>query len=202
MRQILIGQSTPIDSAAAQRYRIHMFDLSVSVTTSLLNTALILIGTVFAQVFARKLIRRGVLRLESSRKKGGARSQRLLTLQDVLENVATVSVWAVAFVIILSAWHIDITPIITGAGIVGLAVGLGSQTLVRDLVSGLFILIENQYNVGDRVELVGVIGTVKEINLRTTILKGEDDSIHIIPNSQITKVTKNLPKTQPEEKTS
>lgn len=176
-----------------------MLDLSVTVTASLFQTAFIIVVAFCGQMVAKKFVRRGMARLESNHKKGGARSQRLLTLQTVVENITSIGVWTVAGLIILSAWNVDITPILTGAGILGLAVGLGSQTLVRDLVSGLFVLVENQYNVGDRVEVAGVVGTVRRINLRTTILKGEDDSMHIIPNSQITKVTKNLPpKDQPE----
>ncbi len=177
-----------------------MLDLSVTVTTSIFQTAFVIVVTLCGQVVAKKFVKRGMMRLESNHRKGGARSQRLLTLQTVTENIVSIVIWTVAGLIILSAWNVDITPILTGAGILGLAVGLGSQTLVRDLVSGLFVLVENQYNVGDRVEVAGVIGTVRRINLRTTVLKGDDDSVHIIPNSQITKVTKNLPqKEQPEE---
>ncbi len=115
---------------------------------------------------------------------------RLKTLRGLMKNVIGIVVWGIAFVMILSLWGVDILPIVTGAGILGLAIGFGSQTLVKDIVTGFFLLLENQYNVGDYVEIAGVKGRVRRMNLRTTILKDDDGTISIIPNSAVVKVVK------------
>ena len=94
--------------------------------------------------------------------------------------------------VIIKEAGVDITPLLTGAGIFGVAFGLGAQSLLKDLVNGFFILIEDQFVVGDAVELAGKSGVVEAINLRTTVLKGADGSVHVIPNSQIT-VASRLP---------
>jgi small-conductance mechanosensitive channel len=120
----------------------------------------------------------------------GKNHPRVKTLRGLVKNIIGIAIWSIAFVMILSKWGVNIVPILTGAGILGLAIGFGSQTLVKDIVTGFFILLENQYNVGDYVEITGVKGRVKRMNLRTTILKDEDGTISIIPNSAIVKVVK------------
>ena len=87
---------------------------------------------------------------------------------------------------------LDITPILTGAGLLGLAVSFGSQTLVRDLISGFFIIVENQFNVGDKVKIANIEGKVIAINLRTTVLENKHQRIYI-PNSEIKNVVVNKP---------
>jgi small conductance mechanosensitive channel len=80
----------------------------------------------------------------------------------------------------------DITPILAGAGVIGLAVGFGAQNLVRDVISGFFILIENQIRVNDVAVINGTGGLVEEINLRTTVLRSQDGVVHVFPNGSIT----------------
>ena len=87
---------------------------------------------------------------------------------------------------ILSELSIPIAPVIGGFGIAGIAVGFGAQHLVRDLISGIFILAENQYRTGDVVTIAGISGLVESINLRRTILRDLDGQVHIIPNGEIT----------------
>ena len=89
---------------------------------------------------------------------------------------------------ILSQWGVNIAPLLAGAGILGLAVGFGTQTLVKDIVTGFFILLEGNYNIGTEIEIAGVKGEVKKINLRTTVLEADKGIIHIIPNSKITDI--------------
>ena len=91
---------------------------------------------------------------------------------------------------LFSLWGVDIAPLLAGAGVVGLAIGFGSQALVKDIVTGFFILFENQFNVGDTIEASGKKGRVQAINLRTTIIIGEDETKYIIPNSSITMIAK------------
>ena len=90
---------------------------------------------------------------------------------------------------LLGQWGIDIRPILAGAGLFGVVVGFGAQTLIRDFITGLFVLVENLYTVGDYIKVAGVEGTVVNINLRTTVLKNSD-IIHVVPNSQVTTITK------------
>jgi small conductance mechanosensitive channel len=88
-----------------------------------------------------------------------------------------------------SGLHINIGPLLASAGVAGLAIGFGAQTLVHDVLTGFFILMENQYDLGDTVRLGGVKGTVELMTLRRTVLRDADGTVHTIPNSQITIVS-------------
>jgi small-conductance mechanosensitive channel len=103
----------------------------------------------------------------------------------VLRTTAVVTVIVAAF-FILAEVGFNIAPVIAGVSISGIALGLGAQTLVKDGINGLFILGENQFAYGDTVTLAGVTGTVEEVNLRRTVLRGEDGTVYTIPNSAIT----------------
>ena len=116
--------------------------------------------------------------------------KRANTLGSIARSVLYFTIWSVSAMMILSAWGINIAPILAGAGIVGLAIGFGAQSLVKDIVNGFFILFENQFNVGDNIKIADKEGEVVAINIRTTILKDKEKKIHIIPNSKITVITK------------
>jgi small conductance mechanosensitive channel len=111
--------------------------------------------------------------------------KRAATIGNILRKSAAVLVWTVAGVMALREIGFDVTPIIAGAGVVGLAVGFGAQNLVRDVITGLFMLMENQIRIGDVVVLNGTGGIVEEINLRTTVLRGVDGAVHIFPNGTV-----------------
>ncbi len=117
------------------------------------------------------------------------RAQQLATLSDVIYATGAVAVAFVAIAQILAIFDINVGPLIASAGIVGLAIGFGAQTLVKDVINGFFVLLENQYDVGDTVKLAGVQGSVEQMTLRTTMLRDADGTVHIIPNSQITVVS-------------
>jgi small-conductance mechanosensitive channel len=119
-----------------------------------------------------------------------AKQARVETLSSVVSNLASFIIGVAAVMIVLSEIGVDITPLLTGAGIIGLGVGFASQSLVKDYISGFFILFENRFNVGDKLEIAGKKGTVKELSLRTTTLKDEEGKFHLIPNSKIDIVTK------------
>ena len=87
---------------------------------------------------------------------------------------------------VLRALDVDITPLLTGAGIIGLAVGFGAQTLVKDVISGFFMILEDQVRVGDVAIVNGTGGAVEQINLRTIVLRDMEGTVHVIPNGQIT----------------
>ena len=104
----------------------------------------------------------------------------------VLTNITTVVVLVIATLMILKEFNVDISPALTGAGIVGVALGFGSQSLVRDLIGGFFLILENQIRVGDVAAINGIGGSVEAINLRTTVLRDEEGTVHVIPNGAIT----------------
>ena len=113
------------------------------------------------------------------------RAKRAKTLGSILSSITTVVVIAIATLMVLNEFHVNISPALTGAGIVGVALGFGAQTLVRDLIGGFFLILENQVRVGDVVAINGTGGLVEEINLRTTILRDEEGTVHVFPNGAI-----------------
>lgn len=115
--------------------------------------------------------------------------RRLATISKLLENVLTYAVFFVVIVMILGVLGIDTKGLIAGAGVVGLAVGFGAQNLVRDVITGFFILLEDQFSVGDYVRIGNFEGVIEEIGLRTTKVKSWTGELHIIPNGNIKEVT-------------
>ncbi len=114
------------------------------------------------------------------------RKKRIATLGQLLRVVATLLVIGVATLMALSLFNVDIRPILTGAGIAGLAVGFGAQNLVRDVIAGFFLILEDQVRLGDVVSINGKSGLVEAIRLRTIVLRGHDGTVHVIPNGVIT----------------
>lgn len=111
--------------------------------------------------------------------------KRLHTLMGILRRGSFVLIWLVFIMIFLKKFNIDIAPIIAGAGIIGLAVGFGAQELVRDFISGFFILLENQIRMGDVVILNGTGGVVEDIQLRTVTLRDQSGTVHVFQNGKI-----------------
>lgn len=111
--------------------------------------------------------------------------KRARTVEFLAVRTGTLLIIAVASLMILAAVGVNIGPAIAGLGIAGLAFGLGTQTLVRDWVSGTLIVLENQFSRGDIVEIAGVTGTVEDISLRRTVLRGTDGTVHSVPNGEI-----------------
>jgi moderate conductance mechanosensitive channel len=113
------------------------------------------------------------------------RAKRARTLGSVISKVATIVIAGVAVLMTLQQFDLDITPVLTGAGIAGLAVGFGAQTLVRDVISGFFLILEDQVRVGDVASINGVGGLVEGINLRTIVLRDSEGTVHVFPNGAI-----------------
>jgi small-conductance mechanosensitive channel len=115
--------------------------------------------------------------------------QRIEALASVLGSVATFVVWSIAAFMVLGQLGIELGPLLAGAGILGVAIGFGSQALVRDFLSGVFILIEDQLGVGDIVDIDGqTTGTVEAVSLRMTRLRGVDGALWHVPNGEIRRV--------------
>jgi small-conductance mechanosensitive channel len=111
--------------------------------------------------------------------------RRVATLSDVVFRTVVVVTVLVAGLTVLSNAGFDITPVLAGAGVIGLAVGLGAQSVIRDALSGMFILLENQYARGDVITIAGVSGLVEDVNLRRTLVRDQEGTLHSIPNGQI-----------------
>jgi small-conductance mechanosensitive channel len=112
--------------------------------------------------------------------------RRAATIISVLSKLASLAIWMVALVMALTELTFNIQPLLAGLGAAGLAVGLGVQALIKDWLGGMLLLLEDQIRIGDSVAINGIAGTVEEINLRTTVLRGENGAVHIISNGLIT----------------
>ena len=115
----------------------------------------------------------------------GIRVQQVRTVTSVLISVGVFAILFVAVLMVLSVFNFNLGPMLASAGIAGLAIGFGAQTLVHDFINGFFILLENQYDIGDVIRIAGVKGTVERMSLRNTVLRDEDGTVHIVPNSSI-----------------
>jgi len=141
----------------------------------------------FASGILEKLIRKMIKSNHFLSKE--AEEKRENTLIKVLNATLKILVWIVAGMMVLSALGVNIGPLLAAAGVAGLAFGFGGQYLIRDVISGLFIILENQYRVGDVVCLDGTCGLVENINLRMTILRDLDGTVHHIPNGEVKKAS-------------
>lgn len=112
--------------------------------------------------------------------------RRASTLAGILIRLVTVSVWFVATLVLLRELDIDVMPILTGAGIAGLAIGFGAQNLVRDVISGFFMILEDQVRVGDLARINGIGGIIENVNLRTIVLRDGEGAVHVFPNGTVT----------------
>lgn len=135
-------------------------------------------------VIVPRLIRKAVISAKEELSEQETQ-QRVDTLVNVIITALQITIIFVYVVMVLSEFTFNITAILTGAGVLGLAVGFGAQSLVKDLIAGLFVIMENQYRTGDVVKIAGVAGGVVSINLRRTVLRDLDGIIHVIPNGEI-----------------
>jgi small-conductance mechanosensitive channel len=116
------------------------------------------------------------------------REARLASISLVAGSTASVIIWSLAIIMALSEVGVDLAPLIAGAGIAGVALGFGSQSLIKDCISGLFMLLEDQYGVGDTIDLDEASGVVEKVSLRTTVLRGFDGTVWHIPNGVVNRV--------------
>lgn len=114
--------------------------------------------------------------------------QRVETLTRVTGSVARAVIWTATIISIMGTVGIAIGPLLAGAGIAGVAIGFGAQSIVKDFFSGFFILLENQYDVGDVITVGAVTGTVERMTMRITVIRDGNGTAHFIPNSNITNV--------------
>ena len=111
--------------------------------------------------------------------------KRAATLESVFYSTAKMVIWVIAIMMIIPEFGINVGPVLAAVGVVGLAFGFGAQYLIRDLIAGLFIILEDQYRKEDSIKIGGIAGTVEEINLRKTVIRDVDGVVHHIPNGEI-----------------
>lgn len=116
---------------------------------------------------------------------GKIQEQKAKTLSKVFSSTVKIVIWVIAILMLLPEFGINPTPLLAGAGLVGLAIGMGAKNLIQDYLSGLFILLEDQYRVGEQVDIAGKQGKVVDLNLRRTVIKDSQGIFHYIPNGQI-----------------
>lgn len=150
---------------------------------------LLVIATVVARLGARA-IRRFVRTVHARApvSSGIRGEQRVETVGDVLSSLVRAVVWIIALLVVLGELGVDLAPLLAGAGIAGIAIGFGAQSLVKDFVSGFFILLEDQYGVGDVINLGEATGTVEDLSLRITRLRATDGTVWFVPNGEIKRV--------------
>jgi small-conductance mechanosensitive channel len=150
------------------------------------NVIILVVGAVLWVVIKQAvppLVNRIITRPRKGESREGLK-RRADTLQGVFMGLGRVIIILMVVLVILSE-YVSIGPLLAGLGVVGIAVGFGAQYLIRDLIAGIFILLENQYRVGDVAKVADVIGLVEEINLRKTVLRDLDGIVHHVPNGEI-----------------
>jgi small-conductance mechanosensitive channel len=177
-------------------------EISAFVWQTLLPVLLIVVAAVIAVRLASLFVQ-GIVKALFDREATEGTAQelsaveikkRMDTLDDLGARVIQAFILVIAALMILGKLGLDIGPAVAGLGVIGIAVGFGAQTLVRDYLNGALILIENQFSKGDVVRLAGVAGTVEDFNLRRTTVRDLDGVVHTIPNGEI-KVASNLTRT-------
>jgi len=179
-----------MSAQAWESFIARLVTVGVNTAQGLVRIALI----VGAAYFLMKLLRAGLQRLEifligateKTERVPGSASKQIKTLSSVLWTVSAGLLWFVVVLVVLSQVGVNIGPILAGAGVVGLAIGFGAQHLVRDLVSGFFLLLENQIRVGDVAIINGTGGLVEAVTFRTVVLRDQAGVVHVFPNGSIT----------------
>lgn len=153
--------------------------------------ALILALALFATRVGGRLASRSIRSIGSRsplREASPRSEQRAETLAGVVVSLIRIFVWTVAVLLMMDQFGLNLGPLLAGVSIVGVAVGFGAQSLVKDFLSGFFVLVEDQYGVGDVITIADTTGTVEEINLRVTRLRASDGTVWFVPNGEIRKV--------------
>lgn len=147
---------------------------------------LVILILAFVAVRLLGLLSRKVVEVSERHSARGIRVQQVRTLAGAIHSIGVFVIVFFTFMGVLNeGFKINIAPLLASAGVVGLAIGFGAQTLVKDWINGFFILTENQFEVGDVIRAAGVAGKVEEVTMRTTKLRDADGTLHIVPNSSI-----------------
>ena len=168
---------------------LHLFPESEKLVEIGVRLALTVAGAFLLMQLSRLLVGRIEHWMARAGQERGDGERRARTIAQTLRSLLTAVVWAGAAVHALEIFGWDVKPLLAGAGILGVALGFGAQTLVRDLIAGYFILIENQFTVGELVEVNGQPSLVEEVTLRVTRLRNFNGFVHYVPNGEFKTVT-------------
>ena len=149
----------------------------------------ILIVVAFLAIRILRAVTGRVAALRTGKLPSGIRGQQIQTLASVINSIGSFVVFFFVVYWILTIMQVRVEPLLASAGIAGLAIGFGAQTMVHDFINGFFFLAEDQFSIGDTIRVAGVKGTVEGISLRRTVLRDDDGTLHMVPNSQITIVS-------------
>lgn len=159
-----------------------------------LHILVIIAVALTAQMIGHRAITRAINRLASVELVRGSRhpiarqKERARTTGTVLNSTLNAVIWVIAFGMILGEFGLNLGPLIASAGVIGIAFGLGAQSIVRDVLAGLFMLIEDQYGVGDRIEVLEISGAVERVGLRVTTVRDDAGVLWYLRNGEIMKV--------------
>jgi moderate conductance mechanosensitive channel len=158
-----------------------------------LRVLVIFLVASIGHLIGHRAIDRAIDRLASADLKPGPgtakrQAERARTIGTVFSSTFNAAIWIIAFGMILGEFGFNLGPVIASAGVIGVALGLGAQTLVRDILSGIFMLIEDQYGVGDSVDVLEVKGTVEKVGLRITTIRDSQGTLWYLRNGEILKV--------------
>jgi small-conductance mechanosensitive channel len=155
-----------------------------------LRVFIVLVAAWVGNFIGHRAIDRAVLKLATTDLKPGPRivkrqAERAKTTGSVLNSILKAVIWIIALGMILGEFGFNLGPVIASAGIVGVAIGLGAQTLVRDILSGIFMLIEDQYGVGDEIKVLEIEGVVEKVGLRITTIRDKSETLWYVRNGEI-----------------
>ena len=150
----------------------------------------VLVAAWIAQSLGHRAIERAVNKLATADLKPGPgfakrQAERARTTGSVLNSILKAAVWIIAIAMILGEFGFNLGPVIASAGVIGVAIGLGAQTLVRDILSGIFMLIEDQYGVGDQITTLEIEGVVEKVGLRITTIRDKKGTLWYVRNGEI-----------------
>ncbi len=160
-----------------------------TIIKTLIIVGILLVVRYFGTTIIDKIIRKAIISDRYATPQ--AEKMREDTLISILSAILKIGIWIFGTMLILAQLGVNIGPLIAGASVAGIAIGFGAQAIVRDFVSGIFIILENRYRVGDTIKLVGITGTVEAITVRQTVMRDYEGNKHFIPNG-IIEVTSNL----------
>ena len=177
---------------AQGRFMGKVLDEWIDDTQEFLHTKLphLIVVALIAFILSRLLraITARMIRIAEQHAAGQVRVAQVKTLAGVIRTTGLAIIFTIAGMQFLAAVGVDLAPLLASAGIAGVAIGLAAQNIVRDMLNGILILIEDQFNVGDTVRVAGVTGTVEAMTLRKTTVRDADGTLYVIPNSQISTV--------------
>jgi len=155
-----------------------------------LRIVIVLVAAWISYSIGHRAVDRAINKLATADLKPGPgvakrQAERARTTGSVLNSILKAVIWIIAIGMILGEFGFNLGPVIASAGVIGVAIGLGAQTLVRDILSGIFMLIEDQYGVGDQIKVLEIEGAVEKVGLRITTIRDKDETLWYVRNGEI-----------------